>query len=157
MQDILTCLVSELQVALLPGYHNFSQSPDQTRQVTKSYLLLSGVTGCPRKVFFVGGHVQPARVLGPRGRLRSRFGVGLRHWARLPQEHLEDLLSMPGGSQWGEECQQDQKSTIIPVGFGPRYSWDYLLMKHRLYPKLVRSGKHRDYSKKCRCFFFFFG
>jgi len=52
---------------------------------------------------WAAGCEQAARALGPRGRLRSQFGAGLRRWARLPQEHLEDLLSAPGGSQLGGE------------------------------------------------------
>lgn len=56
MQYILTHLVSEIQIALLFGHLNFSQSPDQTKQVTKELSApLGRVTGCPTSVFLVGG------------------------------------------------------------------------------------------------------
>lgn len=71
----------------------------------------------------MGGDDLAARALGQRGRLRSRLRAGLRRWARLPQEHLEDLLSPHGEGN----VNRVRGLTIMQVEFSARYIWDYPL------------------------------
>lgn len=123
-------------------YLNFSQSPEQTRQVTEELLApLGRVTGCPGQFSSWAGGRSSLPELLARGKAEvtvwSRVqAVGEAPWrapGRLP-EHSRGIIM-------GRECQQGQQSANYAVGFGRRSLWDYLLMQHYLYLTLVRHGK----------------
>lgn len=145
MQYVLTRPVSVPQIALSSGYLNFSQSPDQTRQVTNElFAPLGRVTGCPRTVFFVGSE-QPARALGP----REGWGHGLEQGSGSRPGSLGSTWKTfwGGGITVGRRMPAGQKSDSYIVGFGTRYIWDYLLMQHYFYSTLVRPGSILNYNE----------
>lgn len=112
----------------MPGYLNFFQSPDQTRQLTKELFAPPGrLTGCPRTVFLVGGKNSLPEFLA-QGKAEVTVWNSAQAVGQVPSgapgrasEHLRRIIM-------GGECQWGQKSDSSSVGFGTRYTGDYLLM-----------------------------
>lgn len=112
MQYVLTSLVSELQIALLLQYLNFSQSPDQIRQVTKELLApLGRVTGCPGTVFLVGGLSSLPELLA-RGKAEVTVWSRAQAVSQVPwgapgrlSEHSRGIIMGRGMPRGSEVCQ----------------------------------------------------